>query len=54
MDNGAAGRGTTDDSTVVGVAAGDVRASGKVADGRAACDSARNGRMHGEGPRGEQ
>ena len=54
MDDGAAGRGATDDSTVVGVAAGGVGASGKVADGSAACDSARNGRMCGEGPRGGQ
>ena len=49
MDGGAADCGATDDSMVVGIAAGDVVAGDKAADGSAASDSARNGRNVGKG-----
>ena len=54
VDNGAAGCGAMDDSTVVGVTAGGVAADGEAADGSAVDDSARNRRMCREGPHGGQ
>ena len=52
VDDGAAGCGQMDGSTVVGVAADGVAADGEAADGSAPDDSARNRRMRREGPHG--